>query len=52
MPKNTKARFIVTLLSAGLFVWACSPAAAAVVSKLPLLPRRNFQFRRARRSHA
>ena len=30
MPTNGKAQFITTLLTAGLFVWACSPAAAAV----------------------
>ena len=29
MPTNTKAQFIGTLLTAVLFVWACSPAAAA-----------------------
>ena len=30
MPTNAKAQFIATLLTAGLFVWACGPAAAAV----------------------
>jgi hypothetical protein len=30
MPTNAKAHFIATLLTAGLFVWACGPAAAAV----------------------
>ena len=30
MHTNAKAQFIATLLTAGLFVWACGPAAAAV----------------------
>jgi hypothetical protein len=30
MSPNAKAQFITTLLTAGLFVWACGPAAAAV----------------------
>ena len=30
MPKNAKAQFIAALLTVGLFVWARSPAAAAV----------------------
>ncbi|MGC2462937.1 MAG: hypothetical protein WA446_18505 [Steroidobacteraceae bacterium] len=30
MPTNAKAHFVATLLTAGLFVWACGPAAAAV----------------------
>ena len=30
MPKNAKAQFIAALLTVGLFVWAWSPAAAAV----------------------
>jgi hypothetical protein len=30
MSPNAKAQLIATLLTAGLFVWACRPAAAAV----------------------
>jgi hypothetical protein len=30
MPKNAKAQFIAALLTVGFFVWAWSPAAAAV----------------------
>jgi hypothetical protein len=30
MPKNAKAQFIAALLTAGLFGWACGPAAAAI----------------------
>ena len=30
MPTNAKAQFIAMLLTAGLFGWACGPAAAAV----------------------
>jgi hypothetical protein len=30
MPKNAKAQFIALLTTAGLFGWACGPAAAAI----------------------